>query len=124
MTDGEFLEFMTNIGSVLVAVVFAAGAVSVIYTRSVYRKSQRRSIIFAMMVRDDILKIIAGSWFAFLIVIRLVKFGELVVPAWTVFISAIALAVLMVPIIDHAVTIYRLRRDRKNSTPPPWADGD
>ena len=118
-TDEEFLTGLTTLLGYLIAITAVAAAVAVTYIVWIYRKSARSSLMFRMLVRADVLKIVAGAWFA-AIVVYWVRNPGAALPEWMRVVSAVAIEVLLLPPILHAVTVWRLRHKRGDSSPPPW----
>ncbi len=116
------IEVASNIFAalLLLEVVLAAG--SFVYTaRTYFRTPRPRSSLFRMIARDDTFKIVAGIWLGGITSYRLWLLPpNEALPIWVPFASGIAVAILIFPIIDHAISIYRLRRAHGDGTPPPF----
>ena len=119
MSD-ELVATITNLLAVLLGLEIVAALAAFAYIVRVYRSTpEPRPILFRMIVRDDNGKVIAGLWLGGLVVWRLWVIPPGVpFPSWTAPISALAIAILLWPIIDHALTLHRIRtenRERRRS---------
>lgn len=112
---------LTDIVALALLLEVIGAAISVGYTLRIYQHSQRTSRTFRTIVRDDLIKVIAGAWIGALVIIRLVPSPDPVtLPAWTVLVSTVAIVALLWPPIDHALTFRRLRQQRIPPRPPPF----
>lgn len=115
------VDTITDLIALAICVELIAATVGVVYIANVYLHSDRRSRIFRMLVRSDVIKLIAGGWIGALAIFRLVNDGVRL-PMWTTPISALVVAALLAPPIFHAVTFWRLRQASGDGTPPPLGD--
>lgn len=118
---GTITDFMAL--GLIVEIVVAT--VCATYVAVIYLKSTRKSRTFRTIARDDVIKVMAGGWIGFLAVFRLVPLPDPAeLPTWTAPVSAVVIAVLLWPPIDHALTFRSLRRTRTPPAPPPFTEGD
>jgi hypothetical protein len=122
MSDAT-LETLVTAAGVVIALTIVATLIAVAYVSYVYRKvPNRRSVLFGMLVRADQIKAAAATWVGSTIAFRwLVLDGE-PLPLWVTLTNAIAIEIILIPPIIHAVTIWLLRHDRVrvDGSPPPW----
>lgn len=122
--SSEALDTLTDVIGLLIVITFFGSAISVAYIARIYQGSGRSSQIFRMLIRADAIKVAAAGWIGLLAVIRLAVLPDgTTFPTWTTPITAVAVELLLLPPILHALTIRRLRRNRQGS-PPPWDPED
>jgi hypothetical protein len=124
MTDEQATD-LASVLTILLAVELIVVLICGAYTLWVYFGSARRSRTFRAIIRDDSAKILTGGWIGLLIVVYYSRDKPL--PLWTRPFNVLAVMVLFFPIIDHAWTIWSLRKTRRlrggGVGPPPY-DGE
>ncbi len=123
MTDEQTIAAIAGGIAALILLTIIASVIGVIYITYVYRKvPDRRSIMFGMLVRADQVKVTAATWIGAMVIIRWLILDGAPLPLWTSILTAVAVEIILIPPVVHAITIWLLRNGYKpiDGSPPPW----
>lgn len=120
MTDELLL-----IETVVLLVLAPVSLLSARYLRRIYLRSPApRLLLFRSLVTSDLTTALGGTYFAYVIVARLLELSEATVklpvfrPPWSTLIGGAVVIVLLLPPTVHATSVYLVRRKARLARRP------